>query len=59
MKRSGRLFVARIRKEKKAVRLHSKLWRERLLRDALAFRAGGVVIIHLEKGKVQEVCFRL
>ncbi|NLM52554.1 MAG: hypothetical protein GX197_07015 [Firmicutes bacterium] len=59
VKRGGRLFVAHVRKEAKAIRLHSKVWRERLLRDALVFRVSGVVMIHVEKEKVQEVCFHL
>lgn len=59
VKRNGRLFVARVHKEQKAARLQAKIWRERLLRDALAFRASGVVLIYVEKEKVQEVCFHL
>lgn len=58
VKRHGQRYLVRIRRDNKQVRLQSKLWRSSLLRDVLAFRARGILILHLEKETLQEVRFR-
>ncbi|NLZ38835.1 MAG: hypothetical protein GX893_04425 [Firmicutes bacterium] len=59
VKKDGRSYLVQIRRDKKTVRLQSKLWRSSLLRDTLAFRVSGMLILHLERGTLQEVRFRI
>ncbi|NLZ92843.1 MAG: hypothetical protein GX922_02305 [Firmicutes bacterium] len=59
VKRDGKRYLVHIRRDTKPVRLQSKLWRSSLLRDVLAFRVNGMLILHLEKGTLQEVRFRI
>jgi len=56
--REGHKFLVRVRRDSKPARLHSKLWRGTLLRDALAFRVSGVVVLNAEKESLHEVRFR-
>jgi hypothetical protein len=58
VKRHGQRYLVRLRRDNTRVRLQSKLWRSSLLRDVLAFRARGILILHLEKETLQEVRFR-
>lgn len=59
VKKSGKRYLVHIRRDTKPVRLQSKLWRSSLLRDVLAFRVDGMLILHLERGTLQEVRFRI
>ena len=59
VKRDGKRYIVRVRRDNKQARLHSKLWRGTLLRDVLAFSASGIVVVHLEKATLQEVLFRI
>ena len=58
-KRHGLLFLVKIRRNAGKGRLQSKLWRDSLLRDTLAFRTSGIVVVNLEKATLQEVRFRI
>lgn len=57
--RKGRRYLVRIRRDSKQARLQSKMWRGAHLRDTLAFRADGILVLNLEKETVQEVHFRI
>ncbi|MDW7683167.1 MAG: hypothetical protein SCK29_03485 [Bacillota bacterium] len=57
--KSGRRYLVRVRRDNKAVRLQSKMWRNSLLRDVLAYRAGGILIVNVEKETLHEVRFRI
>ncbi|MCR3922714.1 MAG: hypothetical protein NUK65_09395 [Firmicutes bacterium] len=59
VKRGGRRYLVRIRRDNKTVRLQSKLWRGSLLRDVVAFRTSGILIVHLEKETIQVVRFHI
>jgi hypothetical protein len=57
--KDGRRYLVRLRRDNKAVRLQSKMWRNSLLRDVLAFGAGGILVVNVEKETLQEVRFRI
>ncbi|NLM46607.1 MAG: hypothetical protein GX200_07385 [Firmicutes bacterium] len=58
-KKHGLLFLVKIRRDAGKGRLQSKQWRSNLLRDVLAFRTSGIVVVYPEKAKLQEVRFRM
>ena len=58
-RKSGRLFLVKVKRDKRQVRLQSKQWRTSLLQDVLAFRADGVIMVYPEKEKLQEIIFRI
>lgn len=58
-RKSGRLFLVKVKRDKRQVRLQSKQWRASLLQDVLAFRADGVIMVYPEKEKLQEIIFRI
>ena len=57
--RSGRRYVVLLRRDNKSARLQSKLWRNALLRDVLAFEAAGILVLNLEKETLHVVRFRI
>jgi hypothetical protein len=57
--RSGRRYLVRIRRDNKQARLQSKMWRGSHLRDTLAFKADGILVINVEKETLTEVRFRI
>jgi hypothetical protein len=57
--RSSRKYLVRIRKNGKQARLQSKLWRGTHLRDVLAFRADGILVLNVEKETLNQVRFRI
>lgn len=57
--KNGRKFLVRIRRDKKAARFQSKMWRSSLIRDVLAFKAAGILILNLEKETLHQVRFRI
>ncbi|NLN07366.1 MAG: hypothetical protein GX167_07090 [Firmicutes bacterium] len=58
-KKHGLLFLVKVRRDAGKGRLQSKQWRSSLLRDVLAFRTNGIVVVNPEKEKLQEVRFRM
>lgn len=57
--RQGRRYLVRIRRDNKQARLQSKLWRSSHLRDVLAFRADGILVLNVEKETLHQVRFRI
>lgn len=57
--RDGRRYLVCLQRDDKPVRLQSKAWRNALLRDALAFRVAGVVVINQDRETMQQVSFRV
>ncbi|MBT9167651.1 MAG: hypothetical protein DDT19_00989 [Syntrophomonadaceae bacterium] len=57
--RGGRRYLVKLQQENKQVRLQSKLGRDSHLRDVLAFRADGILVINLKKETLSQVRFRI
>ena len=57
--RSGRRYVVLVRRDNKSVRLQSKMWRNTLLREVLAFGAAGILVLNVEKETLHVVRFRI
>jgi hypothetical protein len=57
--RGGHRYLVRLRRDGKPARLQSKMWRNSLLRDVLAFRAAGILVLDVEKESLQRVSFRI
>jgi membrane protein implicated in regulation of membrane protease activity len=57
--RGGRRYIVQLQQENKQLRLQSKLGRNTLLRDVLAFRADGILVINLRKETLSQVRFRI
>lgn len=56
--RGGRRYLVQVQQENKQLRLQSKLVRNSLLRDVLAFRTDGILIINIKKETLSQVRFR-
>jgi len=57
--RDGRRYLVCIHKDDRGARLQSKVWRNALLRDVLAFRVAGIIVLDMEKETLQQVSFRV
>lgn len=57
--RAGRRYIVQLQQENKQVRLQSKLGRNSLLRDVLAFRADGILVVNIKKETLSLVRFRI
>ncbi|MBT9140415.1 MAG: hypothetical protein DDT30_00991 [Dehalococcoidia bacterium] len=57
--RGGRRYLVKLQQENKQVRLQSKLGRDSHLRDVLAFRADGILVINMKKETLSQVRFRI
>jgi len=57
--RGGRRYIVELQQENKQVRLQSKLGRNSLLRDVLAFRADGILVVNIKKETLSQVRFRI
>ncbi|MBS3946913.1 MAG: hypothetical protein KGZ57_01230 [Dethiobacter sp.] len=55
----GRRYLVCVYRDGKGMRLQSKMWRNALLRDVLAFRVAGIVVLNMEKETLQQVSFRV
>jgi len=57
--KGGRNYLVRVKRETKPVRLHSKVWRNALLRDVLLFKTYGILVLDLGKETISEVHFQI
>jgi hypothetical protein len=57
--RDGRRYLVCLHRDGKPLRLQSKAWRNALLRDVLAFRVAGIVVVNTDRETVQQVSFRV
>jgi len=57
--REGRRYLVCLHRDDKPVRLQSKVWRNALLRDVLAFRVAGIIVLNPDRETVQQVSFRV
>lgn len=57
--REGRRYIVQIQQANKLLRLQSKLGRNSLLRDVLAFRTDGILVMNMKRETLSQVRFRL
>lgn len=57
--RDGRRYLVCLHRDGKPARLQAKVWRNALLRDVLAFRVAGIIVMNLDRETLQQVSFRV
>ena len=57
--RDGRRYLVCLHRDGKTARLQAKVWRNALLRDVLAFRVAGIIVMNLDRETLQQVSFRV